>query len=98
MGRNNLTVGSHDHHSVVKYYANDVNNIANFVEPTTPTNIITNNTILNQYSIKQGLNIFGKKTRLQHKKSSTSYIISELFIQRSLKTSSMNNKEGACHT
>ena len=51
MGWNNLIVGSHDLHSVVKSYANVVNYIANFFEPTPPTNIITNDTILTQYSM-----------------------------------------------
>ena len=32
-----------------------------FFKPTPPTNIITNKTILTQYSIKQGLKVFGKK-------------------------------------
>ena len=58
---NNLIVGSNELHSVTKYYANVVNPIATFVKTTTLTNIITNDTILNQYKINQGINVFGKK-------------------------------------
>ena len=60
MGCNNLNVGSNELHSVAKSYSNVVNAIAVFVKPTPPTNIITNETILTQYSIKQGLKVFGK--------------------------------------
>ena len=58
---NNLIVVSNEIHSVAKAYFNVVNAITSFVKPTTPTNIITNETILTQYSIKQGLKVFGKK-------------------------------------
>ena len=61
MGCNNLIVGSNELHSEEKFYVNVVNYIASFVNPTPPTNIITNDTILMQYSIKQVLEIFGKK-------------------------------------
>ena len=61
MGWNNLIVGSNKIHSVEKTYVNVVNAITSFVKPTLPTNIITNETILTQYSIKQGLKVFGKK-------------------------------------
>ena len=61
MGWNNLIVGSNELHSVTKAYINVVNDITYFVKPTPPTNIITNDTILNQYSIKQVLKVFGKK-------------------------------------
>ena len=61
MGWNNLIVGSNKLHSVAKFDVNVVNATANFVKPTPPTNIITNETILKQYSIKQGLKIFFKK-------------------------------------
>ena len=60
-GQNNLIVGSNEIHSVAKYYINVVNNINFFVKPTPPTNIITNETILTQYIIKQGLKVFGNK-------------------------------------
>ena len=53
MGWNNLIVGSNEIHSVAKSYINVVSAITYFVKPTPPTNIITNKTILNQYSIKQ---------------------------------------------
>ena len=62
MGRNNIIVGSNELHSVAKSYVNVVNAIDNSVKPTPPTNIITNETILTQYIIKQGLRIFGKKS------------------------------------
>ena len=61
MGWNNLIVGSNEIHSVEKSNINVVNAITYFVKPTPPTNIITNETILNQYSIKQGLKVFGNK-------------------------------------
>ena len=61
MGWNNLIVGSNEIHSVAKAYVNVVYAIPYFVKQTPPTNIITNDTILNQYSIKQGLKVFGKK-------------------------------------
>ena len=61
MGWNNLIVGSNKIHIVAKTYVNVVNAITSFVKPTPPTNIITNETILNQYSINQGLKVFGKK-------------------------------------
>ena len=57
----NLIVGPNELHIVTKAYANVVNAIAYFVKPTPPANIITNKTILTQYSIKQGLKVFGKK-------------------------------------
>ena len=61
MGWKNLIVGSNELHSVAKSYVNIVDAIATFVKPTPPTNIITNEIILTQYSIKKGLNIFGDK-------------------------------------
>ena len=61
MGWNNLIVGSNEIHSVAKAYVNVVDSITSFVKPTPPTNIITNETILTQYIIKQGLKVFGKK-------------------------------------
>ena len=64
MGRNNMIVGYRALHNVVKSYVNPVNDISNFDETTPPTNIITNKTILKQYSIKQGLKVFVKKARL----------------------------------
>ena len=61
MGRNNIIVSSNEIHSVAKAYVNVVNTITYFVKPTPPTNIITNKTILTQYSINQGLKVFGNK-------------------------------------
>ena len=50
-----LIVGARDLHNIAKAYVNVINAIATFVEPTPPTNMTTNETILNQYSINQGL-------------------------------------------
>ena len=55
----NLIDGARSLHNFSKSYANTVNDITIFIEPTTPTNIITNETILIQYSIKQVLNFLG---------------------------------------
>ena len=52
MGSIKLIVGSYALHSDAKAYVNVVNDIFTFVEPTSPTNIITNETILNQNIIK----------------------------------------------
>ena len=68
MGWNNLIVGSNEIHSVAKAYINVVNAITYFVKPTPPTNIITNETILTQYSINQGLKVFGKKGEAELRK------------------------------
>ena len=57
----NLIVDSYALHSVEKSHVNVVKAIATFFEPTPPTNIITNETVLNQYTIKQGHKVFGKK-------------------------------------
>ena len=61
MGWNNLIIGSNEIHSVAKAYANFGNAITSFFKQTPPTKIITNDTILTQYRIKQGLKVFGKK-------------------------------------
>ena len=61
MGWSNLVDGARDLHNVVMSHVNVVNAIDTFVGPTPPTNIIKNETILNQYSIKQGLQIFWQK-------------------------------------
>ena len=61
MGWNNLIVGSNEIYSVEKSYINVVNAITYFVKPTPPNNIITNKTIMTQYSIKKGLKVFKKK-------------------------------------
>ena len=57
----NLIVGAFALHNVAKSYVNFVSAITTFVEPAPTTNIITNKTILTQYSIKQGLKVFGKR-------------------------------------
>ena len=61
MGWSNLIFGSNEIHSISKAYVNVVNAITSFFKPTPPTNIIANETILTQYSINQGLKVFGKK-------------------------------------
>ena len=61
MGWNNFIVVSYALHNSDKAYINVVNDISTFFEPNLPTKIITNDTILTQYSIKQGLKVFGKK-------------------------------------
>ena len=48
MVRINLIVGSHALHNAEKSHVNVVNDIDTFVEPTPPTNIIKNETILTQ--------------------------------------------------
>ena len=58
---NNIIVVSNELHRVAKAYVNVVNSINYFVKPTPPTNIITNKTILTQFRIKKGFNVFGKK-------------------------------------
>ena len=50
-------VASNEIHSVAKAYINAVNDIEKHFKPTPPTNIITNETTLTQYIIKQGLDI-----------------------------------------
>ena len=57
MGWSNLIFVSHALHNVSKAYVNAVNSMSTFVEPTPPTNIIKYETILTQYSIKQGLKV-----------------------------------------
>ena len=63
-----LIVGYHDLHNVSKAYENFFNAITTLVEPTPPTNIITNENILTQYSIRQGLNVLGRKEEASVKK------------------------------
>ena len=61
MGWSNLIVGFHDLRNVAKAYINIVNAIITFVDPTPTTNIITNDTILTKYIIKQLLKGIIKK-------------------------------------
>ena len=70
----NLVVGARSLHNADKSYVDIVNAITTFVEPTSPTNIITNETILTQKSIKQGIDIFEKKDRLQCKNNFNSLV------------------------
>ena len=61
MVQNNLIVISNELHIFAKSYINIVNSINYFFKPTPTTNIITNKTILNQYILRPGLKVFGKK-------------------------------------
>ena len=79
---NNLIVGSHALHNVTKATVNILNDISTFVDPNTPTNIITNDTILNQYIIKQGLNVFGKKGEATVKKICRSFMTEQFVDQK----------------
>ena len=58
---NNLIVGSNELHIVAKAYVNVFYAISTFVKNTPPTNIITNENIMTQYSIKEGLKLFCNK-------------------------------------
>ena len=87
----NQIIGSHALHNVSKAYANVVNNITTLVEPNPSANIITNETILTQYIIRQGLKFLGKKVRLQYENNCSSFINTGLSRQVSLKTSVINN-------
>ena len=97
MGWNNLIVGSNEIHSDAKAYVNVVNAITSFVKPTTPTNIITNETIMTQYSIKQVLKVFGKKGEAEVQKNYSSFMISGLSNLRNPKTSVINSGEEVWH-
>ena len=92
MGWINLIFGSHALHNFDKAHDNVANAITTFFEPTKPNNNITNDTILTKFSIKQGLNVFGKKERMQYKINCSSFMTAELSIQISLVTSLVNNK------
>ena len=59
MGWINLIYGHHAFHNIAKLYVKIINDVATFVEPTPPTNIITNETFLTNYIIKQGLKVSG---------------------------------------
>ena len=91
MGWINMIFGACALHNVATAYVNVINTTANFVEPTTPINLITNKTILTQYSIMQGLKIFGKKAKLQCKNNCNNFTTSDLSNQISLADSLMNN-------
>ena len=61
MGWRKLIVDSYTFHNFAKAYTNIFNAITTFFEHTTPTNIITNETILSKYSTKQEIKVFGQK-------------------------------------
>ena len=92
MGWNNLIVGSNYLQNVAKAYSNVVNDVTTFVEPNSPTNIITNDTILIQYNIKQVLKVFGKKGEAAIQKELQKFHGCRVLIQIFLNASDMNNK------
>ena len=94
---NNITVGSNELKSVAKAYVNIVNAIDTFFKPTPPTNIITNETILTQYSIKKGLNVFSKKGKASVRRELHQFIGHRVLNLRNPKTSVMNSREGVWH-
>ena len=94
---NNSTVGSNELDGVAKAYVSVVNDIATFINPTPPTNIITNETILTKYSIKQALKVFEKRLRLQYTKNNISWMISGLLNLRNPKISVMISGKGVWH-
>ena len=93
MSWNNLIVVFYALHNVAKAYIKVVNYISAFVGPTLPTNIITNETILTHYSNKQGLKVFGKRSRLQYKNNCGIFMTTEFLSQRILKALYINNKD-----
>ena len=81
----NITVDYHVIHSVAKAHIIVFNDISTFFEPTSPTNIMTNETILTQYRVKQGLRVFGKKLRLWYKNSCSSSMTAKFLSKASSK-------------
>ena len=98
MGWINLIVGAHALHNFAKAYANITNDTTTFVEPNPPTNIITNESFLTQYSIKQGLKVFAQKGEASVQKNWNSFTTTELSIQRITVTSLRNNVGRVHHT
>ena len=92
MGWKNLIVRSNEIHSVSKAYVNIDNYIDTFVKPTQSANIVANETIMIQYSIKQVLKVF-----LQYKENYSSFIIEGFSYPRNPKNSVMNSGKGVCH-
>ena len=88
----NNIFGDHVLHNFVKAYVNVFNAITTFVEPTPPTNIITNETILTQYITKQGIKFIGQKLKVSVQNNLNSFMTAELYIQRILVTLLINNK------
>ena len=68
-------------------------------KPTPPTNIITNDTILTQYSINQGLKggSLARNPRLQYKDNYIGFMMAGLSDLRNPNTSVMNSGKGVCH-
>ena len=94
----NLIACVHALHNTPMVYVNVINAITTFVEPTPPTNIITNLTILNQYIIKKGLQIFGKKVKLRCKNNCNNFMTTELLNQIGLAISLINKVRIAWRT
>ena len=94
MGYKNLIVGSNELHSVAKAYINVVNAITSFVKPTPPTNTIANETILNQYIIKQGIKVFGKKGESEVRKELQQFHDHRVVEHNKPQDLSMNSGEG----
>ena len=92
MGWTNLVVGAHEIHIVCKTYVNVVKTISKVFEPTSPTNIITNETILDQYSINKVLQISGKKANMKWKNNCNNFMTAQLYNQISFATSIMNSE------
>ena len=97
MGWNNLIIGSNEIHIVAKAYINAVNAITYFIKPTPPTIIITNETILTQYRIKQLLKVFVKKGKAAVQNNYSISMIAGFLNLRNPKTSVMNSGEGVWH-
>ena len=91
MGWSNLIFGAHAIHNFTKSYVNFFNAIANFVEPTPSTSIITNETILAQYSIKQDLRVFFKMLKLRFENNYQNSLTGGLLNQISPVISFINN-------
>ena len=94
MGWNNLIFWSNELHSVSKSYVNVVNAIYYFVKPTPPTNIITNETILTQCIIKQGLKVFVNKGEATVQKEIQQFHSYRVLNLINPKTLVMNSREG----
>ena len=60
MGWSIVMVGAQALQSTFESYMNVINAITYFNEPTMALIVIANKTILSQYSINQGIEIFGK--------------------------------------
>ena len=72
---NNLIVGSNELQSVAKSYVNVVNAMTTFVKPTPPTNIINNDTILENASSRRESRYLVRRERLQYENNYSSFMI-----------------------